>query len=102
MDEVNIITEHRDDLAARLPKLLTTEMKSLSPSRDLLQTTYSTAKAPLVKGESNNEGPQGANTAAGIDRDLLCPPHTNAEAPNDYVPKWVAHDQIPEFKARRL
>ena len=62
----------------------------------------STAKAPLVKGEFNNERPPAANNAAGIDRDLLCPPHTNAEALNDYVPKWVAHDQIPEFKARRL
>ena len=76
-------------------------MKSLSPARDLLQTTYSAAKAPLGKGE-NNERLQAAQNAAGIDRDLLCPPHTNAEAPNDYVPKWVGHDQIPEFKARRL
>ena len=35
MDEVKIITEHRDELAARLQKLLTTEMKPLSPTRDL-------------------------------------------------------------------
>ena len=82
--------------------MLTTEIKSLSPTRDLLQSTYSTAKAPLVKGESNNEGPQAANNVAGIDRDLLSPPHTNVETPNDYVPKWLAHDQIPEFKARKL
>ena len=40
MDEVKIITEHRDELAARLQKLLTTELKPLSPTRDLLQTTY--------------------------------------------------------------
>ena len=46
MDEVKIITEHRDELAARLQKLLTTEMKPLSLTRDLLQTTYSAAKAP--------------------------------------------------------
>ena len=59
MDEVTIITEHRDELAARLQKLLTTEMKPLSPTRDLLQTTYSAAKAPLGKGE-NNERPQAA------------------------------------------
>ena len=101
MDEMKIITEHRDELAARLQRLLTTEMKTLSPTRNLLQTTYSAAKAPLGKGE-NNERPQAANNATGIDRNLLCPSHTNAEAPNDYVPKWVGHDQIPEFKARRL
>ena len=36
MDEMKIITEHRDELATRLQKLLTMEMKSLSPKRDLL------------------------------------------------------------------
>ena len=46
MDEVKIITEHRDYFAARLQKLLTTDMKSLGLTRDLLQTTYSAAKAP--------------------------------------------------------
>ena len=101
MDEVKIITEHRDELATRLQKLLTTEVKSLSPTRGLLQTSYSAAKAPLGKCE-NNERPQAANKAAGIDRDLLCPLHTNAVAPDDYVSKWMDHDQIPEFKARRL
>ena len=88
IDEVKIITEHRDDFAARLHKLLTTEKKSLTPRRDLLQATYPTAKAPLVKGKLNNEGPPAALTTA--------------DAPNDYVPKWVALDLIPEFKARRL
>ena len=91
MDEVKIITEHRDELAARLQKLLITEVKSLSSTTDLLQTTYSAAKAPLGKGE-NNERPQAANNPAGIDRDLLCSPHTNAEASNEFVPKCVGHD----------
>ena len=43
MDEVKIITKHRDELAARFQKLLTTVMKSLSTTRDLLQTMYSAA-----------------------------------------------------------
>ena len=102
LDEDKIITEHRDALAVRLQKLLTIGMKSLRPASGLLQATYSTVKAPRVKGEFNNEGPPAANTDAGMDRDLLCSPHTNTEAPNDHVSKWVALDQIPEFKARRL
>ena len=77
-------------------------MKFLSPARDLWQATYPAAKVPLVKGEFNNEGPPAANNAVGIDHDLPCSPHITPKAPNDYVRKWVAHDLIPEFKARRL
>ena len=58
INEVKIITEHRDELAANLEKLLTMEQKSLSPTRDLLQATNSTAKTPIVRGEFYNEGPQ--------------------------------------------
>ena len=74
----------------------------MSPARDLLQATNLIAKMPLTRGEFYNEGPPVTNNAAGIDRDLLCPPHTTAEAPNDYVPKWVGQDLIPEYKATRL
>ena len=102
IDEVKIITEHRDELAANLQKLLTMEQKPLSPTRDLLQAINSTAKTPLVRGEFYNDGPPVTNNTTSIDRDLLCPPHTTAEAPNDYVPKWIDHDLIPEYKARRL
>ena len=91
MDEVQIITEHREELAARLQKLLTMEVKFLSPTRDLLQTTHSAVKAPVGKCE-NNERSLAANNAAGIDRDLLCSPHTNAEASNEFIPKCVGHD----------
>ena len=42
IDEVKIITEHRDDLAANLRTLRRAEQKCLSPARDLLQATNST------------------------------------------------------------